>query len=113
MKPVHHLEPLNLMNAGEPKKYFGWSFVSGTLPIKVRLKLSLDFGGLFNELTFDFASFQVADEMVHGAKDSLKSVSRNRSIEIEAYKELPTMGRDNCSGIMYVQRLPNNSRVFC
>lgn len=35
VKPVHHLEPIDLVDAGEPKKYFGWSFVSGTLPIKV------------------------------------------------------------------------------
>lgn len=84
--------------------YFGWSFVSGTLPIKVQLELSMNCCGLFSVLTFDFATLQMADEMVHGAKDSLRPVSRNKSIEIEAYKELPTMGRDNCAGIMCVQR---------
>lgn len=47
---------------------------------------------------------QVADEMTRGAEGMLKNVSRNKNVKIEAYKELPGMGRDNCSGIMYVNR---------
>lgn len=35
VRPVHHLNPIDLTNVGDVKKYFGWSFVSGTLPIKV------------------------------------------------------------------------------
>lgn len=49
-----------------------------------------------------FSNSQMADEMIHGVKDGLRTVSRNKNVEIEAYKELPGMGRDNCSGIMYV-----------
>lgn len=42
--------------------------------------------------------------MTRGAEGMLKNVSRNKNVKIEAYKELPGMGRDNCSGIMYVNR---------
>lgn len=36
VKPVRHLKPIDLTNAGEVQSFFGWSFVSGTLPLKVR-----------------------------------------------------------------------------
>lgn len=36
-KPIHQLSAIRLLDFGEVEKFFGWSFVSGTLPIKVRM----------------------------------------------------------------------------
>lgn len=45
--------------------------------------------------------FQLADEMMNGAKSELNRVHRNKPIDIEAYKESRDVARDNASGIMY------------
>lgn len=38
--------------------------------------------------------------MSNAAKNAIKALNLNRSIDIEVYKETPEMARDNCSGIM-------------
>lgn len=47
--------------------------------------------------------------MTRGAEGMLRNVSQNKNVGIEAYKELPGMGRDNCSGIMFV--VPNYFKI--
>lgn len=45
-------------------------------------------------------NFQLADEMMNGAKNELSRSYQNRPIDIEAYKESKEVARDNASGIM-------------
>lgn len=51
---------------------------------------------------FAYCITQVAGEMARGAKDNLNNVNRNKSVEIEVYKELSEISRDNGSAIMLV-----------
>lgn len=77
-KPLSQLHAVDLTDFGDVKNFFGWSFVAGTLPVKM------------------------ADEMVAGARQAIKYVQHNKPCNIEAYKESADIARDNCSGIMYV-----------
>lgn len=74
---MNQLQAIELIDFGDVKNFFGWSFVAGTLPQKL------------------------ADEMVAGAKQALRNIQHNKPINIEAYKESADVARDNCSGIMY------------
>lgn len=57
-------------------------------------------------------SFQLADEMMNGAKSELARFNQNRPIDIEAYKETKEVARDNSSGIMYETCHLNLFRIF-
>ncbi|XP_055376727.1 RNA 3'-terminal phosphate cyclase [Condylostylus longicornis] len=74
IKPVRHLIPCSITDFGQIDKLFGWSFVSGVLPVKV------------------------ANEMADGAKRIFSNYSQ--SINVEAYKEDPKIADGNCSGIV-------------
>lgn len=36
IQPINHFKCVELNDFGDIKSYFGWSFVAGTLPIKVK-----------------------------------------------------------------------------
>ncbi|CAM6031454.1 unnamed protein product, partial [Sphagnum compactum] len=73
-KPVNFLKPVELVNFGKVTKLFGWSYVAGTLPIKL------------------------AHDMSDGAKRKLENFPG--SVDIEVYKEDVDVARDNCSGVI-------------
>lgn len=73
INPVKYLNPIELTDFGRINRTYGWSYVAGTLPIKM------------------------AHEMVEGAK---RTSPPNHSIDIEVYKEDSTVARDNCAGIV-------------
>uniref|UniRef100_A0A182QCQ5 RNA 3'-terminal phosphate cyclase n=1 Tax=Anopheles farauti TaxID=69004 RepID=A0A182QCQ5_9DIPT len=76
VKPVQSLKPVNLVDMGVVKRFFGWSFVAGVLPMKI------------------------AHEMSSGAKAVLNQISGSRP-DIEVYKESIDMAPEgNCSGIV-------------
>lgn len=75
-KPVSKLYAAEIVEFGDVKNFFGWSFVAGTLPQKL------------------------ANETAAGAKQALQNIQHNKPINIETYKESPDVARDNCSGIM-------------
>lgn len=35
VKPINYLNPVQMVDFGEVSKFFGWSFVAGSLPVKV------------------------------------------------------------------------------
>ncbi|XP_055627318.1 RNA 3'-terminal phosphate cyclase [Toxorhynchites rutilus septentrionalis] len=72
---VRSLRPVNLMDFGVIERCFGWSFVSGAVPMKV------------------------AKDLADGAKDMLKRIYRDQ-MEIEEYRESVDMATGNCSGII-------------
>jgi RNA 3'-terminal phosphate cyclase (ATP) len=76
IKPVASLNSVTLTDFGKIKRFFGWSFVAGSLPLKL------------------------ADEMSEAAVQVLKQAGNSIPIEIEAYKEDGKIARDNCSGIV-------------
>ncbi|CAH0549753.1 unnamed protein product [Brassicogethes aeneus] len=75
VKPVDKLKSVDLTNFGEVCAIYGWSFVAGSLPIKL------------------------AHLMADSASDVLKNVCR---VNIERYKEDRNMAPDNASGIILV-----------
>lgn len=74
--PIQQLNSVDLTNFGNVESIFGWSFVAGSLPLKI------------------------AEEMADGAKNYVKSTNPRSLIKIESYKESEEMTRANCSGIM-------------
>jgi RNA 3'-terminal phosphate cyclase (ATP) len=77
INPVKSILPVNLTNFGVVQKLYGWSFVAGSLPVKV------------------------AHEMADGAKRGFtRSQQQVRDINIESYKEDHSMAPDNCTGIV-------------
>lgn len=74
VEPVTELKPVTLLERGSVSNLYGWSFVAGTLPIKL------------------------AHQMADSAISILRSVSAE--MEIERYKEERSRAPDNCSGIM-------------
>ncbi|XP_058833929.1 RNA 3'-terminal phosphate cyclase [Topomyia yanbarensis] len=72
---VRSLRPVTLIDVGTIDRCFGWSFVSGAVPMRV------------------------AKDMADGAKNVLKRISRDE-IKIDEYKESVDMAVDNCSGII-------------
>ncbi|RZC42207.1 RNA 3'-terminal phosphate cyclase [Asbolus verrucosus] len=76
IEPIFKLDPVNMTKRGYITSVFGWSFVAGTLPIKL--------------------SHLMADSAVH----TLKQFHSN--IKIERYKEDRNMAPDNCSGVILV-----------
>lgn len=53
-----------------------------------------------NSFIIFFPNFQLADEMLNGAKSEFVRLNANRTIDIEPYKESKDVARDNASGIM-------------
>lgn len=76
ISPIKELNSVDLTNFGNVESIFGWSFVAGSLPVKI------------------------AEEMSVGARNYIKSTNPRSSIKIEAYKESEEMAKGNCSGIM-------------
>lgn len=72
--PVGELQPVTITDRGEIANLCGWSFVAGTLPIRL------------------------AHQMADSAATVLRSVSPN--LNIERYKEERKIAPENCSGIM-------------
>lgn len=66
------LNPVTLVDRGNITSIYGWSFVAGSLPIK----------------------------LAHLMADSASLVLKGHNIEIERYKEERNIAPDNCSGIM-------------
>ncbi|XP_049543017.1 RNA 3'-terminal phosphate cyclase [Anopheles darlingi] len=76
VKPVHSLRPVQLTDAGRVQSFFGWSYVAGSLPIKI------------------------AHEMSSGARSILQQIGPGK-IDIQVYKESPDVAPEgNCSGII-------------
>ncbi|XP_058460165.1 RNA 3'-terminal phosphate cyclase [Malaya genurostris] len=75
IKPVRSLRPVTLVDFGTVNRCFGWSFVSGAVPIRV------------------------AKDMADGAKNVLRRIYPD-GMEIDEYKESVDMATDNCSGII-------------
>uniref|UniRef100_A0A8D8G156 RNA 3'-terminal phosphate cyclase n=1 Tax=Culex pipiens TaxID=7175 RepID=A0A8D8G156_CULPI len=75
VKSIRSLRPVTLVDFGVINKCYGWSFVSGAVPIKV------------------------AKDLSGGAKNMLKRIYRE-DIDIEEYRESVDMATDNCSGII-------------
>uniref|UniRef100_A0A182IJ36 RNA 3'-terminal phosphate cyclase n=1 Tax=Anopheles atroparvus TaxID=41427 RepID=A0A182IJ36_ANOAO len=76
VKPVQSLRAINLIESGTIRRFFGWSFVAGVLPVKI------------------------AHEMASGAKSVLSQISSSR-VDVEVYKESLDMAPEgNCSGII-------------
>lgn len=76
IEPPRRLHAVEMINQGTVTSVYGWSFVAGTLPIRL------------------------AHMMADGATNLLKFVHKN--ISIERYKERPEIATGNCSGIMWV-----------
>ncbi|XP_053687848.1 RNA 3'-terminal phosphate cyclase [Sabethes cyaneus] len=75
IRSTRSLKPVILEDVGTIKRCFGWSFVSGSVPMRV------------------------ANQLSSGAKNALKRISRE-NIEIEEYRESVDIAPDNCSGII-------------
>uniref|UniRef100_A0A182PNW7 RNA 3'-terminal phosphate cyclase n=1 Tax=Anopheles epiroticus TaxID=199890 RepID=A0A182PNW7_9DIPT len=76
VRQVQSLKPVTLVEVGTVSRFFGWSFVAGSLPLKI------------------------AHEMASGAKSVLSQISGSRT-DIEVYKESMDMAPEgNCSGII-------------
>jgi len=73
-KPINSLQPVQMIEFGRVLKLYGWSYVAGTLPIKL------------------------AQDICDGAKKKLENFPA--TIDIEVYKEDVDVARDNCSGII-------------
>lgn len=52
------------------------------------------------KISTHYHRFQVADEIMNGAKSALRRSCPNKPTNIESYKEEPHVARDNGSGIM-------------
>jgi len=76
VKPILRLKSVDICDFGEVEEFFGWSFVAGTLPIKM------------------------ANEITEGAKSKIKTLNLNKVINIETYKESVDIASGNCSGII-------------
>ncbi|CAB3257932.1 unnamed protein product [Arctia plantaginis] len=74
VEPVQKFQAVKLIERGKLVKVYGWSFVAGTLPIKL------------------------AHEMADGVKEIISPV--HESIDIQIYKENSKTAPDNCSGII-------------
>lgn len=75
IKTVRSLRPVTMIDFGVINRCYGWSFVSGAVPIRV------------------------AKDLSNGAKNMLKRIYRD-AIEIEEYRESVDMATENCSGII-------------
>ncbi|KAJ3648913.1 hypothetical protein Zmor_020682 [Zophobas morio] len=76
IEPIPKLDPIKIVDRGQITSVFGWSFVAGSLPIKL--------------------SHAMADSVGR----ELKRFCNN--IKIERYKEDRNIAPDNCSGIIVV-----------
>ncbi|KAG7301749.1 hypothetical protein JYU34_014737 [Plutella xylostella] len=76
IRPAARLSGVELTGTGRVQRVQGWSFVAGTLPVKM------------------------AHEMAAAARQELACVCRD--IHIECYKEDRAVASDNCSGIILV-----------
>ncbi|CAH0590005.1 unnamed protein product [Chrysodeixis includens] len=74
--PVQKFLPVNITERGRISKFFGWSFVAGTLPI------------------------EIASDMAEGFKERVREL--HVPVEIEVYKEVRELAPNNCSGIIMV-----------
>lgn len=74
VQPIQKFRSITLIDRGELVKVYGWSFVAGTLPMKL------------------------AYQMVEGVKELVLPV--HKVIEIQSYKEDLRTAPDNCSGII-------------
>lgn len=74
VNPPKRLQAVEMVSQGAVTAVYGWSFVAGTLPIRL------------------------AHIMADSAVNILRQVHNN--INIERYKESPEMATGNCSGIM-------------
>lgn len=74
IKPPKILHAVEMVEQGVVTAVYGWSFVAGTLPIRL------------------------AHIMADSAKNVLRQVHNN--VGIDRYKESPEMATGNCSGIM-------------
>lgn len=78
VQPVHRLEPIVLLDRGTIQRVWGWSFVSGTLSIKI------------------------ANAMAEAATRELQSAFGLIEVNIESYKENSETSVGSCSGINLV-----------
>ncbi|XP_018333116.1 RNA 3'-terminal phosphate cyclase [Agrilus planipennis] len=76
VKPVKQLRSVEMLEPGNVISIYGWSFVAGSLPIKL------------------------AHIMADSATRRLKSLQNN--INIERYKESPEVANSNCSGLIII-----------
>ncbi|KAJ6643140.1 RNA 3'-terminal phosphate cyclase [Pseudolycoriella hygida] len=76
VKPIVRFNATDICDFGEVESFFGWSYVAGTLPIKM------------------------ANEMAEGAKAEIRKLGINKSVNIEAYKESAEVASGNSSGII-------------
>nr|CAD7261513.1 unnamed protein product [Timema shepardi]CAD7569308.1 unnamed protein product [Timema californicum] len=78
VKPVKQLNPINIVDAGQVVRVWGWAFVAGNLPIKV------------------------ANTMADSATQALLKALPNIEVSIEAYKERTEEAIGTGSGINIV-----------
>ncbi|PSN31248.1 RNA 3'-terminal phosphate cyclase, partial [Blattella germanica] len=78
VNPTKQLNAINLVDSGNVVRIWGWSFVAGSLPIKV------------------------AHLMADGATQTIRRSLRNVDVKIERYKEDPEVAVGNGSGIILV-----------
>lgn len=98
VKPVHSLRPVQLTDAGRVQSFFGWSYVAGSLPIKVCVGHLIAISVRDNNLIFFI--HQIAHEMSSGARSVLQQIGPG-NIDIQVYKESSDVAPEgNCSGIM-------------
>ncbi|GAB0090405.1 RNA 3'-terminal phosphate cyclase [Sergentomyia squamirostris] len=72
VNPIEKLKPVVSVDLGQVSKAYGWSFVAGTLPLRL------------------------AEQMADGARRGMGKIS----LEVEEYKESASMAPDNCSGVI-------------
>ncbi|XP_075981434.1 RNA 3'-terminal phosphate cyclase [Anticarsia gemmatalis] len=76
VNPMEKFRAATILERGDVLKVYGWSFVAGTLPMKL------------------------AHQMVDGVKEVI--MPSENEVEIKAYKEDARIAPDNCSGIVVV-----------
>lgn len=74
--PVKRLNAVTLLEQGDIKSIYGWSYVAGALPLDIAHKMA-----------------DAANQII---RENYPSITTN----IERYKERPNVARDSCSGLM-------------
>ncbi|XP_055530227.1 RNA 3'-terminal phosphate cyclase [Wyeomyia smithii] len=75
VRTIRSLKSVTLVEVGSISRCFGWSFVSGAVPVRV------------------------ANQLASGAKNELIHICKE-NIDIEEYQESVDIATDNCSGII-------------
>ncbi|KAJ8717492.1 hypothetical protein PYW08_005891 [Mythimna loreyi] len=83
--PVYKFNAVKIMERGYVSKIVGWSFVAGTLPMRL------------------------ATQMSDGFKDSIKDL--HHRTEITVLKEDPNIAPNNCSGIIAICEMTSGCRL--